>query len=170
MKAGIGIGRMRPAIRVDAAQPIAVALAQYRDAAGREQNFEGVVGNEHPARHAGRETMIDDGEGTSSVLFRVHVVDLLRSLRFPGRPIALLLRDLIADHRRPNAAPIRELGECLPILHGRRSVDGILVGGDGRHYREPATDREGHNQCSASDANPHMPGRIPQAYVRLPII
>ncbi len=99
--------------------------------------------------------MVDDGEGTPGSLFRIHVLDLRGYLRFPGRPIAGLLRYLIADHRSPYTAPVGQFGERLPILRGRRRIDGIRVGGHGRHDREPAANRHGRDQCNASETDPH---------------
>ncbi len=108
-------------------QPIAVALAQQGHAPGSEQDFEGIVGDQHPARHARREAVIDDGKGAAGVLFRIHMRHLLRNQRFPGRWIGLLPGHLIADHRRPYAAPVGQLGQCLPIRR-RGGRDDIGVG------------------------------------------
>ena len=85
--------------------------------------------------------MIDDGEGTPGLLFRIHVLDLLGDLsgsRADG--LVFSCADLVADHRRPYAAPVRQLGERRPILRGRRRIDRILLLGNGGH-REPASTR-----------------------------
>ena len=115
VKAGIGIVRMRPAVGVNAAQAIAVALAKQGHPARRDQQLECIVGDQHVARHAGRKAVIDDRERPARLFFRVHMFDLLGNLRIPRRRIRALLSDLIADDRRPNAAEVRQLGERLPI-------------------------------------------------------
>ncbi len=122
MKTGVRISRMRPPVGVDAAQPVAVALAEQRHASRRDQQLEGIVGDQHVARHAGRKAMIDDGKWPSGFLFFVHVLDLFGNLRRPRRRVGLLLRDLIADDRSPNAAEVRQPGERLPITQGGRRI------------------------------------------------
>ena len=107
MEAGIRILRMRPAVGIDAAHPIAVALAQQRDPSRRQQYFERVVRDEHVTRHTGRETVVDHRERSTGFFLRVHVLDLLGDLGLPGRRIGALLRDLIADQRRPHPAQVR---------------------------------------------------------------
>src|SRR5882672_3478400 len=169
MKARVGIGRMRAAIGIDAPQPIAIALAEYRDPARREQNFEGIVSDEHPARHAGRETVIDDGEGAAGRFFRVHVIDLLRNLGRPRGPIGLLLGDLIADDRRPDSTPVRQLGKRLPVLCTRRGVDRVTVRRVGGQRREPRASDQAQGDYDAMGAfqHGHEDNRIA---LRLPII
>src|SRR5216684_3576025 len=41
---------MRTAVGIDPAQPVAVGLSEHGDTAGREQDFHGVVSDQHPAR------------------------------------------------------------------------------------------------------------------------
>jgi len=67
------------------------------------------------------------GKGAAGrFFFRVHMIDLLPDLRRPRRPIGLLLGDLIADDGRPRPpAPVRQLGERLPVLP--RSAGGLIA-------------------------------------------
>ena len=111
---------MGAAVGVNAPQPITVALTQQGDAARGHQEFEGIVGDQHVARHAGGKAVIDDGEGASRVFFRFQVSDLLGDGRRPGRLVAGLLPKLILHIRHPDTAQVRQLGERLPVLESGR--------------------------------------------------
>src|SRR6266496_1091331 len=61
---------MRTAVGIDPAQPVAVGLTEHRDAARREQDFHGVVSDQHPARHRLGQAIHEQRRWTARLLFR----------------------------------------------------------------------------------------------------
>src|SRR5216684_7140065 len=115
--------RMRPTVGVDAAQPIAVRFTEHGHAAGGEQNFHGVVCDQHPRWMRLRETSIENEFRATGLLLGPHLFDLLRYLFIPWRRIAARLAVLVGDVRIPYAAPVRQLGEISIVMRSRRRID-----------------------------------------------
>lgn len=127
MEARIGILRVRAPIRVDAAQPVAVGFAEHGDLARCEQEFERVVGHQHPGRRAFGQALDEQRRRPACPLLRHHVGDLRRPLRRPRRHVGADLGVLVGNAGSPAAASIRQFGEVGSFLRGRRG-DEVLVG------------------------------------------
>ena len=95
---------MRTAIRINSPHPVAVDFAEHGDAAGGHQNFERGVRDQHPARHAVRQTIVQHQERPAGLFLVNHVLDLRQNIRLPGRHVGRLLALLVSDVRQPYAA------------------------------------------------------------------
>src|SRR6266478_1013596 len=88
-----------------------------------EQNYHGVVCDQHPRWMRLRETSIENEFRATGLLLGPHLFDLLRHLFIPWRRIAARLAVLVGDVRIPYAAPVRQLGEISIVLRSRRRID-----------------------------------------------
>jgi len=126
VKSGIRVIGVRAPIGIDAAQAVAVGLAEQCDAARREKNFHRIVGDQHPRRHRFGQAVHEQRRRAARLLFGELVRDQRRGLRVPRRHVGPGLRILIGDFRIPHAAPVGQLRQIGPVSRGRRRVDDRL--------------------------------------------
>src|SRR6186713_3193541 len=81
----VGVCRVLSSIGVDAAQAIAVELAENGDPPWSEQELRGVERHDHEAGHAFGEAVDVDVDRIAGLVRRSKRLDLLGSSRIPGR-------------------------------------------------------------------------------------
>ena len=112
---------------------------------GREQKFQRVMCDQHPAWHRLRQAIHEQPLRIPAFLVGLELRDLRGGRLVPGNGVALNTPPLVRYIGRPDAAPVREAGERRPVLGlGRRIEDGAGDGG-GRLHGKP-------DQCRRSDS------------------
>ncbi len=143
----VGIVRMAAAVGVDAAQAIAVHLAQQGDAAGGVQHLKGVAGDQHQAGHALRQAVQIEVVRVARLVVGVHPGGDARGVRRPRRRRLGELRHLVGQVGGPDAAPVRQLGQGRPGGGGRRPRR--RAGGQGRARERRGEDQGGEHGGAA---------------------
>jgi hypothetical protein len=85
--------------------------------------------DQHPARHAVRQAMIQDQLRAAGAILGKQKVDLRFGRRRPRRRFVALLAPLIRNIRYPNAAPIGQLRELGPVRRARLGIRRPREGG-----------------------------------------
>jgi hypothetical protein len=117
-------------VHVDSPHPVAVDLAQHGDAAGGGQKFKRIVRDQHPARHAVRQTVAQHQERAPGFFLGNQVLDLRQNIGLPGRGILRFLALLVPYVGNPYPVEIGRFGK------GPGNGEHLNQGSGTTNYRE----------------------------------